>query len=255
SGTTGAVAHKMGRRWIMVELGEHCHTHIIPRLQKVIDGEDKGGISEAVNWQGGGGFRYYKLAPSLLRQDAYGQWVINKEYNAEMLAQALCKLEGFSYAPSDAHYWMHGHSTERDFIYVTTANLSHEQLQALNDEVAGISLLIPHPNPLPEGEGIKNSGRGEHGGTLLVLCTAFRGRGEYPNLTVKKIPKQVLSRCEWGHDDYSLRVENLPKAPPSQDTLTLALSQRERGQGVAGEGRKAKPANAAQGGLFGEDNA
>lgn len=189
SGTTGAVAHKMGRRWIMVELGEHCHTHIIPRLQKVIDGEDKGGITQAESWQGGGGFRYYKLAPSLLRQDAYGQWVINKEYNAEMLAQALCKLEGFTYAPSDAHYWMHGHSTERDFIYVTTANLNHEQLQQLSDEV-----------------GAERS--------LLVLCTAFRGRGDYPNLTVKKIPKQVLSRCEWGHDDYSLRVENLPKAPP-----------------------------------------
>ncbi len=196
SGTTGAVAHKMGRRWIMVELGEHCHTHIIPRLQKVIDGEDKGGISEAVNWQGGGGFRYYKLAPSLLRQDAYGQWVINKEYHAEMLAQALCKLEGFTYAPSDAHYWMQGNSTERDFIYVTTANLNHEQLQQLSDEV-----------------GAERS--------LLVLCTAFRGRGGYPNLTVKKIPKQVLSRCEWGHDDYSLQVENLPKAPakPGQQGL------------------------------------
>ena len=225
-GTTGAVAHKMGRRWIMVELGEHCHTHIIPRLQKVIDGEDKGGISEAVNWQGGGGFRYYKLAPSLLRQDAYGQWIINKEYNAEMLAQALCKLEGFTYAPSDAHYWMHGHSTERDFIYVTTANLNHEQLQQLSDEA-----------------GAERS--------LLVLCTAFRGKGEYPNLTVKKIPKQVLSRCEWGHDDYSLQVENLPKAIP-QDTLTLTLSQREREQVEGGEGKKAKGrgVNAAQGGLF-----
>jgi adenine-specific DNA-methyltransferase len=217
SGTTGAVAHKMGRRWIMIELGEHCHTHIIPRLQKVIDGEDQGGISKAVNWQGGGGFRYYKLAPSLLRRDAYGQWVINKEYNAEMLAQALCKLEGFSYAPSDAHYWMHGHSTERDFIYVTTANLNHEQLQQLSDEV-----------------GAERS--------LLVLCTAFRGRGEHPNLTVKKIPKQVLSRCEWGHDDYSLRVENLPQAPhPSP--LPLA------GEGTHAKGRGV---NVAQGGLFDE---
>lgn len=191
SGTTGAVAHKMGRRWIMVELGEHCHTHIIPRLQKVIDGDDQGGITKAVKWQGGGGFRYYKLAPSLLQQDAYVRWIINKEYNAEMLAQALCKLEGFTYAPSGVHYWMHGHSTERDFIYVTTANLNHEQLQQLSDEV-----------------GSERS--------LLVLCTAFRGREDYPNLTVKKIPKQVLSRCEWGHDDYSLRVENLPKAPPRQ---------------------------------------
>ena len=102
SGTTGAVAHKMGRRWIMVELGEHCHTHIIPRLKKVIDGEDQGGITKAVNWQGGGGFRYYRLAPSLLEKDKWGNWVINKTYNAAMLAEALCKLEGFTYAPSDS---------------------------------------------------------------------------------------------------------------------------------------------------------
>lgn len=196
SGTTGAVAQKMGRRWIMVELGEHCHTHIIPRMKKVIDGEDKGGITEAVGWKGGGGFRYYRLAPSLLEKDKWGNWVINKEYNAAMLAEALCKLEGFTYAPSDSLYWQQGHSTERDFIYVTTANLSHEQLQQLSDEV----------------------GRER---SLLVLCTAFRGKGEYPNLTVKKIPKHVLSRCEWGHDDYSLQVENLPKAPLEKGQQTL----------------------------------
>jgi adenine-specific DNA-methyltransferase len=191
SGTTGAVAQKMGRRWIMVELGEHCHTHIIPRMRKVIDGEDAGGITEAVGWKGGGGFRYYRLAPSLLEKDKWGNWVINKEYNAAMLAEALCKLEGFTYAPSDSVYWQQGRSTERDFIYITTAKLSHEQLQQLSDEVG------------PER-------------SLLVLCTAFRGKGDYPNLTVKKIPKQVLSRCEWGHDDYSLQVENLPKAPPEK---------------------------------------
>jgi adenine-specific DNA-methyltransferase len=218
SGTTGAVAHKMGRRWIMVELGEHCHTHIIPRLKKVIDGEDMGGISKAVNWQGGGGFRYYRLAPSLLEKDKWGNWVINHEYNATMLSEALCKLEGFTYAPSDAAYWQHGHSTERDFVYVTTASLTHEQLQQLSDEVG------------PER-------------TLLVLCTAFRAKADaYPNLTVKKIPKQVLSRCEWGHDDYSLQVENLPKAP-----LPSPLPQ-------AGEGTKARArgVNTAQGGLFDE---
>ena len=62
----------MGRRWIMVELGEHCHTHIIPRLKKVIDGEDEGGITEVVNWKGGGGFRYYHLAPTLLQKDLFG---------------------------------------------------------------------------------------------------------------------------------------------------------------------------------------
>ena len=204
SGTTGAVAHKMGRRWIMVELGEHCYTHIIPRLKKVIDGEDPGGISKAVGWKGGGGFRYYRLAPSLLEKDKWGNWVIHRDYNAAMLAEALCKLEGFTYAPSDAVYWQHGHSTERDFLYVTTATLSHEQLQQLADEVG------------PER-------------SLLVLCPAFRSRGDFPNLTVKKIPKQVLSRCEWGHDDYSLRVENLPAAPEPSPPAPPPL---------AGEGRQ-----------------
>lgn len=190
SGTTGAVAHKMRRRWVMVELGEHCHTHIMPRLQKVIDGVDAGGITEAEDWQGGGGFRYYRLAPSLLERDKWGHWVISKEFNAAMLAEAVCRLEGFTYAPSDSIYWQHGRSTERDFLYVTTASLSHDQLQQLSDEV-----------------GPRRS--------LLVVCSAFRGRKEgYPNLTVKKIPNAVLSRCEWGHDDYSLKVENLPKAPP-----------------------------------------
>jgi len=197
SGTTGAVAHKMGRRWIMIELGEHCHSHIIPRLKKVIDGEDPGGITQAVEWQGGGGFRYTRLAPSLLEKDKWGNWVISDDYNAAMLAEAACKLEGFSYAPSDALYWQHGHSTEQDFIYVTTQSLSAEQLSALSDEVGPTR-------------------------TLLVLCAAFRGKTErWPNLTVKKIPKQVLNRCEWGHDDYSLKVENLPEAPlkPGQQSL------------------------------------
>jgi len=197
SGSTGAVAHKMGRRWIMIELGEHCHTHIVPRLQKVIDGEDSGGITEAVGWKGGGGFRYYRLAPSLLEKDKWGNWVINHDYNAAMLAEALCKLEGFSYRPSDVVYWQHGHSTERDFVYVTTASLTHEQLQQLCDEVG------------PDR-------------SLLVLCTAFRAKADaYPNLTVKKIPKQVLSRCEWGHDDYSLQVENLPKEQPKPGQQAL----------------------------------
>lgn len=201
SGTTGAVAQKMGRRWIMVELGEHCHSHIIPRLKKVIDGNDPGGITKDVGWKGGGGFRYYRLAPSLLRQDKWGNWVISKEYNAAMLAEAVCKLEGFAYGPSDSVSWQHGQSTERDFIYVTTAHLSNEQLQQLDDEVGSQR-------------------------TLLVLCTAFRGKPDrYPNLTVKKIPKQVLSRCEWGHDDYSLRVENLPKAPPKKGQQDLFVDE------------------------------
>lgn len=197
SGTTGAVAHKMGRRWIMIELGEHCHTHIIPRLKKVIDGEDKGGITEAVKWKGGGGFRYYRLAPSLLEKDKWDNWVINKTYNAAMLAEALCKIEGFTYAPSNTFYWQHGYSTERDFIYVTTQNIGYEQLSKLADEVGQER-------------------------TLLVLCSAFRSKdGIFPNLTIKKIPQQILERCEWGQDDYSLKIENLPKALSKTGQLSL----------------------------------
>ena len=187
SGTTGAVAHKEGRRWIMVELGEHCHTHIIPRMKKVIDGEDNGGITKAVDWKGGGGFRYYRLAPSLLEKDQFDNWIISKQYNPAMLAEAICKLEGFTYAPSETEYWMHGRSTENDFIYVTTQTLTREQLQRLSDEV---------------GEGR----------SLLVMCGAFRVKNldDFPNLTVKKIPKAVLNRCEWGRDDYSLEIASLP---------------------------------------------
>ncbi len=200
SGTTGAVAHKMGRRWIMVELEESCHTHIIPRMHKVIDGADQGGISKTANWKGGGGFRYYHLAPSLMEKDNWGNWVVNQMYNPAMLAEAICKLEGFVYSPSETMYWLQGHSTETDFIYVTTQNLSHDQLQQLSEEVGSER-------------------------TLLVCCSAFRGKADaFPNLTIKKIPNAVLSRCEWGHDDYSLKVENLPQKPPEPGQQGLDFS-------------------------------
>jgi adenine-specific DNA-methyltransferase len=189
SGTTGAVAHKMGRRWIMVELGEHCDTHIVPRLKSVIDATDDSGITASTGWKGGGGFRYFHVAPSLLKTDKWGNLVINKEFNPDMLSEAVCKLEGYTYAPSDTLYWQHGHSAEKSFIYVTTQHLNREQLTQLNDEL---------------GSGL----------SLLVCCASFRGKAEhYRHLEIKKIPKAVLSKCEWGHDDYSLKIENLPQAP------------------------------------------
>ena len=153
----------------MVEFGEHCHTHIIPRLKKVIDGEDQGGITEAVNWKGGGGFRYYRLAPSLLEKDKWGNWIINKTFNAAMLAEALCKLEGFNYAPSDTIYWQHGYSTERDFIYVTTPTLTHDQLEQLCGRSRAASARC----------------------WFFARLSAVSAE-KFPNLTVKKIPKQVF---------------------------------------------------------------
>lgn len=187
SGTTAAVAQKMGRRYIGIELGNHAYTHCYPRLKKVTDGTDQGGISKAVNWKGGGGFRFYELAPSLLKEDKFGNLVINKEYNADMLAAAMAKQEGFTYAPSAEQYWKHGYSHESDYIYTTTQFMTVEGLASIADQ-------------MKEGE------------TLLVCCTAFQKecRNAFPNITIKKIPQMLLGRCEFNKDDYSLNVVEIP---------------------------------------------
>lgn len=220
SGTTAAVAHKMRRRWIGVELGEHCDSFVVPRLKSVVDGKDQGGVTESTDWKGGGGFRYFTLAPSLLEKDQFDNWIINKKYNAELLAQAICKLEGFNYEPSESVYWQHGHSTESDFIYVTTQNLTRQQIEALSEEVG--------PNQ-----------------SLLVFCSAFRIRNvdEFPNLTLRKIPKAVLTKCEWGKDDYSLEIKNLAPAEPEPEESPPPRK------------RKRKKANDAQQTLFTKEGA
>ena len=187
SGTTAAVAQKMGRRYIGVEMGNHAYTHCAVRLKKVIDGTDQGGISKAQNWKGGGGFRFYELAPSLLKEDKFGNLVINKEYNADMLAAAMAKQEGYTYAPSIEHYWKQGYSSESDYIYTTTQFMTVEGLSAIVDQ-------------MKDGE------------SLLVCCTAFQKecRSAFPNITIKKIPQMLLGRCEFNKDDYSLNIVELP---------------------------------------------
>ena len=187
SGTTAAVAQKMGRRYIGVEMGNHAYTHCAVRLKMVIDGTDQGGISKAQNWKGGGGFRFYELAPSLLKEDKFGNLVINKEYNADMLAAAMAKQEGFTYEPSAEHYWKQGYSHESDYIYTTTQFMTVEGLAAIAEQ-------------MKEGE------------SLLVCCTAFQKecRSAFPNITIKKIPQMLLGRCEFAHDDYSLNIVELP---------------------------------------------
>lgn len=185
SGTTAAVAHKMGRRWIGVELGDHCYTHCKVRLDKVVDGADAGGVTKVVGWQGGGGYRFFELAPTLITKDKWGQEVINKAYRPEMLAEAVCKLEGFTYAPSETEYFIHGHSTEKSFIYVTTNFIRKAELEDICEQV-----------------GERRS--------LLICCKGFDKGTSCTNVRLKKIPEAVLKKCEWGHDDYSLNVANLP---------------------------------------------
>lgn len=186
SGTTSAVAQKMNRRWIGVELGNHAYTVCFPRLRKVVEGE-QGGISKSQNWQGGGGFKFYELAPSLLNHDKYGNLVINKEYNADMLAAAMAKHQGFTFSPDAEMYWKQGHSSEHDFIFTTTQLITSEMLETIHDQ-------------LGEDE------------SLLICCTKFQPecRNKFPNITIKKIPKVLLDTCEFDRDNYSLNIVSVP---------------------------------------------
>lgn len=196
SGTTAAVAQKMGRRYIGVELGQHAYTHCYPRLKMVTDGADQGGISKAQNWKGGNGFKFYELAPSLLKEDKFGNLVINKEYNANMLAAAMAKQEGFTYAPSADVYWKQGYSSESDFIYTTTQFMTVEGLAAIRETMA-------------EGE------------SLLICCTSFQKecKQAFSNISIKKIPQMLLGRCEFAHDDYSLNIIDLPHIDDEEEEL------------------------------------
>lgn len=183
SGTTAAVAHKMGRRWIGIELGEHCDTHCVPRLQKVIDGTDQGGISKAMSWTGGGGFKYYNLAPSLLQQDEKENWLINPDYDENMLAEAMAKHQGFTYKPNAESFWKHGFSTENDYIYTTHKLISLKLLEEIHSSMRA-------------------------GETLLICCKAFEAKckNAFDNITIKKIPASILKKCEFGKEDYSLKI-------------------------------------------------
>lgn len=182
SGTTAAVAHKMGRRWIGIEMGDHIYSHCLPRLTKVINGEDAGGITKAVNWKKGGGFKFYELASSLIETDILGQAVISDKYNPEMLAEAMCKLMGYHYSPDKTLYWKQGYSSEQSFIYTTTQNVQANTLDALSTALGAT-------------------------GNLLICCGSFVGdKKAYPNITIKKIPAAVLKKCEYGKPGYPLPV-------------------------------------------------
>lgn len=194
SGTTAAVAQKMRRRYIGIELGNHAYTHCVPRLKKVTDGTDQGGISKAQNWEGGSGFKFYELAPSLLKEDKFGNLVINKEYNADMLAAAMAKQEGYTYQPSQEVYWKQGFGSETDYIYTTTQFMTVEALAAIHETMA-------------EDE------------TLLICCTSFQRecKQAFNNISIKKIPQMLLGRCEFGKDDYSLNIISAPEVESEED--------------------------------------
>jgi adenine-specific DNA-methyltransferase len=182
SATTIAVAHKMKRRYIGIELGKHAVTHCVPRMKSIIKGEQSG-ISKILKWQGGGGFKFYTLAPSLLRKDKFDNWIIEPSYNADLLASALAKQEAFTYHPDSELFWKQGYSTENDFIFTTTQFITVELIDRIHDEMG-------------EDE------------SLLVCAKTFQDAclSRYENITLKKIPKVLLGKCEFAKDDYSLNI-------------------------------------------------
>ena len=187
SGTTAAVAHKMNRRYIGIEMGDHAYTHCKVRLDKVIDGSDQGGISKAVNWQGGGAYKFYELAPTLINKDEFGEYIINKSYDAEMLSSAVALHEGFTFAPDSKIFWKQAKGNENSYLFVTTRHITAAYLDTIK-------------STMQEDE------------YLIIACKSFESGLErlYPNITIKKIPQMLLNHCEFDHDNYNLNIVNPP---------------------------------------------
>lgn len=187
SGTTIAVAHKMKRRWVGVEMGEQAYTHCKPRLDAAIEDNDKSGITKAVDWHGGGGYRFFELAPSLINRDPFDEFIINEEYDADMLAAAVALHEGFRYQPDDSLFWKQSMGNENSYLFVTTRHLNSTYLDSIKDTM-------------------------EDGEYLIIACRSFDSGLDkaYSNITIKKIPQMLLSRCEFGKTDYNLNIVHPP---------------------------------------------
>lgn len=178
SGTTAAVAHKMGRRYIGIEMGDHAYTHCKVRLDKVVAGDDGGGITKSTGWSSGGGYRFYELAPSLINQDDFGEYIINPEYDADMLAAAVALHEGFTYQPDSSSFWKQSVGNEKSYLFVTTRHVTAQLLDSIKDSIGADEYLV-------------------------IACRSFDSGIDkaYEQIALKKIPQMLLSRCEFGKND------------------------------------------------------
>ena len=184
SGTTAAVAHKMGRKYIGIEMGEHAYTHCKVRLDRVVDGSDQGGISKDVDWKGGGGYKFYELAPSFIVIDEFGNPVIDNYYNETKLIRAMCKLTNYTFAPSATEYWKHGKGQGNNSIYVTTQMLSVAMVQQIVSHLGSNETLLICPKKFEPG------------------CQNIDAR-----ITIKKIPQSILKACQFGKKEYLLPIK------------------------------------------------
>lgn len=171
TGSTAATATKLKRKWIGIELGEQCFTYCIPRLQKVVDGTDEGGITKEVQWEGGSGFKLFELAePLLVRNTTLPVYQINPSYTWDMVCEAICKIEGFTYEPAGE---FQGYSSENRFIHITEEFVNTKYVMSA----------------------MKTLGKKQ---SLLIYCKKNQADMILPeNVEVKKIPKDLLNKCNF----------------------------------------------------------
>jgi len=187
SGTTAAVAHKMKRRWIGIELGEHAYTHAKYRLDNIINGKDSTGITKLVEWNGGGGYKFYELSPTLIKTDDFGQEIINNIYNSNMLASAIALHEGYNYEPDQSVFWKQAKNGDSSYLFTTTKHLDRTYLEAIHSQMNEDEFLV-------------------------ISCKSFESNIQhlYKNISIKKIPQSLLKNCEFGVDNYNLNIINPP---------------------------------------------
>jgi adenine-specific DNA-methyltransferase len=187
SGTTMAVAHKMNRNWIGIEMGNQAYTHCKVRIDKVIDNEDQGEITNLVDWKGGGGYKFYELAPTLIKEDNFGQVIINPEYNGDMLASAVAKHEGYIFNPDSTIYWKQATNDSKSYLFVTTKHITKEYLLSISLEM-------------------------QDGEYLVIVCKSFDSNitSEFRNIEIKKLPQSLLDNCEYGIENYNLNIIHPP---------------------------------------------
>ena len=187
SGTTAATAHKLQRKYIGIEMGEQAYSHCKKRLDRVIDNKDPHGITDTAHWTGGGGYRFYELASSLINQDPFGEAIINPDYDANMLAAAMALHEGFSYQPDSSLFWKQSVGNENSYLFVTTRHLNSTFLDSIKDTMLDDEYLI-------------------------IACRSYDAGLDkaYGNITIKKIPQMLLDRCEFGKSDYNLNIIHPP---------------------------------------------
>ena len=137
SGTTAAVA-----RYIGVEMGDHAYSLCKPHLDSIISGSDNSGITKSSEWNGGGGYRFFELSSSLIKRDPFDEFIINEEYDADMLAAAVALHEGFRCQPDSSMFWKQSMGNENSYLFVTTRHLNSTYLDSIKDTMEDGEYLI-----------------------------------------------------------------------------------------------------------------